>query len=75
MARKTVAPYDPDRFVWVSATMVPNIFWVIEWFCGGAPRSPRYVREGKGMTYRCREGQLRGKAAKKAFRRLSRDPA
>ncbi len=52
-----------------SAVMVANPWWTLEWFLTGFPRSTPYVKVGPGMTYRCREGQLRGKAAKKAFKR------
>lgn len=52
-----------------SAVMVVNPWWCLEWFLTGQPQSTPYVKFGKGITYVCREGQVRGKAAKKAAKR------
>lgn len=64
-----------ENYLHVSAIMVPNPWWSLEWFLSGVPKSPKYTRLGKGQTYTCRDGQLRGKAAKKTYKRLQRDPA
>lgn len=53
----------------LSVYMHPNPWWTLEWFLTGAPRSTPYVKVGEGITYRCREGQIRGKAQKKALKK------
>lgn len=51
--------------------MVPDPWWGLEMFLTGAPRSAPFVKFGPGMTYVCRQGQIRGKAAKKSRKKAA----
>lgn len=56
------------RWVHVSVEMMQNPLWPRAWM--------PFTRAGRGSTYYCREGQIRGKARlkdSKRWRRLMRD--
>ena len=60
------------RWVHVSVEMMPNPLRAMEIAETGASRLLPYIRDPERShgTYRCRDGQVRGKAAKKAAKRL-----